>query len=152
MSAADTFTVRDPAFEARVRDSFARQPLMGFIGAELVSVTPGRCEIRLPYRAELSQQNGFFHGGIVGTLADNAGGFAGYSLMAHDSGVLTVEFKLNLMAPASGECLIACGEVVRAGRNLVVTRADCYVEQDGQRNLCATMQQTLMAMHGKGLA
>lgn len=145
------FEARDPLFAQRVREGFRKQALMDFIGAELLAVEPGRCAIRLPFRAELGQQNGFFHGGIVGTLADNAGGFAAYSLMPHDSGVLTVEYKLNLMAPANGEVLVAEGEVVRAGRNLVVSRAEVFVERDGQRSHCASMQQTLMTMHGKGL-
>lgn len=146
------FEARDPLFEQRVRESFRAQPMMAFIGAELVSVQPGACAIRLPFRTELAQQNGFFHGGIVGTLADNAGGFAAYALMPSDSGVLTVEYKLNLMAPANGEVLIAEGEVLRAGRNLVVSRAEVYVEREGRRIHCASMQQTLMTMHGKGLA
>lgn len=148
---ASSFEARDPMFERRVRDSFHMQPLMAFIGAELVSVEPGRCVIRLPFRPELAQQNGFFHGGVVGTLADNAGGFAAYALMPHDSGVLTVEYKLNLMAPAAGEVLVAEGDVVRAGRNLVVSRAEVYVERESSRIHCASMQQTLMTMHGKGL-
>lgn len=146
-----TFEARDPMFERRVQESFRMQPLMAFIGAELVSVAPGRCVIRLPFRPELAQQNGFFHGGIVGALADNAGGFAAYALMPHDSGVLTVEYKLNLMAPAAGDVLVAEGEVVRAGRNLVVSRAEVHVEREGERVHCASMQQTLMTMHGKGL-
>ena len=151
---ADTprFTPLDPEFADRVRASFAAQPMMDFIGAVLGEVVPGACEIRLPYRPELSQQNGFFHGGIIGTLADNAGGYAGYSLMAADAGVLTVEYKLNLMAPAKGHELVAEGSVVRAGRNLVVTRADVHVIGEAGKILCATMQQTLMTMHGKGLA
>ncbi|MCB1901065.1 MAG: PaaI family thioesterase [Rhodocyclaceae bacterium] len=146
------FEARDPLFEQRVRESFRMQPLMAFIGAELVAVTPGRCEIRLPFRNELAQQNGFFHGGIIGTLADNAGGFAAYSLMPHDAGVLTVEYKLNLMAPADGEMLRAEGDVVRAGRNLVVSRAEVHVAQGDRWVHCASMQQTLMTMHGKGVS
>ena len=152
MKTAPIFTPRDPVFAARVRASFEAQPLMGFIGATLVSVEPGLCVIELPFRSELAQQNGFFHGGIVGTLADNAGGFAAYSLMAPEAGVLTVEYKLNLMAPAKGERLVAEGAVLRSGRNLVVSRAEVYVLGEAGKIHCATMQQTLMTMHGNGVA
>lgn len=152
MTTAPSFTPRDPDYAARIRAGFDAQPLMGFIGAALTAVAPGRCVIELPFRPELAQQNGFFHGGIVGTLADNAGGFAGYTLMAADAGVLTVEYKLNLMAPAQGERLIAEGQVLRAGRSLVVSRAEVYVLGPAGKTHCATMQQTLMTMHGKGVA
>lgn len=152
MTEATDWQVRDPDFEARVQRSFDAQPLMHFIGARLVLVTAGACVIELPYRKELGQQNGFFHGGIIGTLADNAGGFAAYTLMPADSGVLTVEYKINLMAPAKGDRLVAEGHVMRAGRTLVVSRADVYAENRAARIHCATMQQTLMTMHGKGVA
>lgn len=130
----------------KVRRSFDAQPLMNHLGARLVSLAPGACTIELPFREVLAQHNGFFHGGVIGMLADNAGGFAGYTLMPDDAGVLTVEYKLNLMAPAIGELLVAEGEVVRAGRNLVVTRAEVFVERKAARIHCATMQQTLMTM------
>jgi uncharacterized protein (TIGR00369 family) len=110
------FVAKDPNFERRVRDSFGRQRVMTLIGAEMASVTPGHCEIRLPYKPELSQQHGFFHGGVVGMVADSAGGYAAYSLMPADASVLTVEYKMNLLAPGDGEVLIARGEVLRAGR------------------------------------
>jgi len=132
---------------AKVRREFDAQPLMSFLGAELTHVSPGECVIELPYRDELSQHHGYFHGGVVGMLADNAGGFAGYSLMPDAASVLTVEYKINLMAPAVGERMIAEGSVVRAGRNLVVTRAEVYVLNKGERKHCASMQQTLMTMH-----
>lgn len=138
----------DPHYADRVRGSFSRQQAMAFIGATLTEVGPGRCEIRLPFKPELSQQHGFFHGGIVATVADNAGGYAAFTLMPADSGVLTVEYKINLTAPADGELLIAWGEVLRAGRNLVVSRADVIVVKGGRETLCATMLQTLMTMTG----
>jgi uncharacterized protein (TIGR00369 family) len=143
------FEARDPDFEQRVRASFARQQLMRFIGAELGTVAPGRCEIRLPYREELSQQHGFFHGGVIGMIADSAGGYAAYTLMPGDSSVLTVEYKMNLLAPGDGELLVADGHVLRAGRNLVISRAEVYVLKGGREAHCATMQQTLMTMHGR---
>lgn len=143
------FEPRDPDFAERVRASFARQRMMEFIGAELTEVRPGYCEIRLPFRAEITQQHGYFHGGVIGTLADVAGGYAGFSLMPADSSVLTVEYKLNILAPGNGERLIAHGHVVKAGRNLVITRAEVFAERGNHRLLCAAMQQTLMTMHGR---
>ena len=122
---------------------------MNHIGAEIGAVSPGRCEIRLPYSDDLSQQHGFFHGGVVGTIADSAGGYAGFSLMAAGDGILTVEYKMNLMAPADGDLLIARGEVVRAGRTLTVARADVYVVKEGKETQCAVMQQTLMRIVGR---
>ncbi|MDX1433191.1 MAG: PaaI family thioesterase [Gammaproteobacteria bacterium] len=146
---AAAFAVRDPHYAERVRASFARQRVMRLLGAELTRVDPGRCEIRLPFKPELCQQHGFFHGGVVGVIADSAAGYAGYTLMPADSSVLTVEYKMNLLAPADGDTLIARGSVLRPGRNLVVTRADVTVSKDGVQQLCATMLQTLMTMHGR---
>ena len=104
--ARSTFKPRNPDWEASVRDSFARQKVMTLIGAELGAISPGHCEIRLPYRDALTQHNGYFHAGITATIVDNAGGFAGFTLMPPGSDVLTVEFKLNLLAPADGEYLV----------------------------------------------
>jgi uncharacterized protein (TIGR00369 family) len=146
---ARQFEARDPDFERRVRSSFARQQLMRFIGAEISSLSPGRCEIRLPYREELSQQHGYFHGGVIGMVADSAGGYAAYTLMPADSSVLTVEYKMNLLAPGDGDLLVADGHVLKAGRNLVISRAEVYVFKGGREAHCATMQQTLMTMHGR---
>jgi uncharacterized protein (TIGR00369 family) len=142
------FLPANPAFEARVRDSFARQTAMRFIGARLAEVTPGRCRIELPARAELGQQHGFVHGGIVGMIADSAGGYAAFSLMPADVSILTVEFKINLLAPARGKLLVAVGTVVKPGRTLSITRAEVFAHDNGSETLIATMQQTLMAMHG----
>lgn len=142
-----TFTARDPGYEQRVRDSFARQQVMSFLGAALDDVAPGYTQISLPYRPELSQQHGFFHGGIVGTIADSAAGYAGYTLMAADASVLTVEYKLNLIAPADGDRLIARGKVIRPGKNLVVAEADVFVSRNGADRQCAVLLQTLMCMH-----
>ena len=111
-----------PDYEARIRASFAAQGIMDLLGARLQAVGPGHCEIRLPYRPQLSQQDGFFHAGVTSTIADSAGGYAGYSVMPADSRVLTVEYKMNLVAPARGELLVARGNVLKAGRTLVVTR------------------------------
>ncbi len=140
---------RDPAFARRVADSFARQGAMAHLGAELAAVGPGAVEIRLPYRAEVSQQHGFFHGGVVATIADSAGGYAAYSLMPRDASVLTVEYKINLVAPAKGQALVARGRVVKPGRTLSVTAVDVFAVDGGRETLCAVMQQTLICLHGK---
>lgn len=119
---------------------------MAYLGAELQSVEPGRVTVGLAFRSELSQQHGFFHAGIVSTIADSAGGYAGFTLFPADSGVLTVEFKVNLIAPAEGERAVAVGEVLRHGRTLTVCQLDAYVEKDGRRTHCATGLQTLMCL------
>ncbi len=119
---------------------------MALLGAELKTLRPGFCEIVLPYRKELSQQHGFFHGGIVGTLADDAAGYASYTLMEKNASVLTVEYKLNLLAPADGELLAARASVVKPGRTLTVTQADVFVTKGGAEKLCATALTTMMAL------
>ncbi len=143
------FTPRDPAYQERVRASFARQQFMGLLGAELTALTPGLCEIRLAYRPELSQQHGYFHAGVIGTLADNACGYSAYSLMPADWSILTVEYKLNLIAPGDGDLLLARGQVVKAGRTLTICRSDVLVFRGGDETLCAVSQQTLMGLAGK---
>ncbi len=140
------FEPRTPDYERIVRDSFARQGFMATLGAELVSVEPGRAEIAVPYSGAIAQQHGYFHGGAIGAIADSAGGYAGFSLMPADSTVLTVEYKLNIVAPGRGERLVARGEVIRPGRTLTVTRADVFAVEDGAETLCATMQQTLICL------
>ncbi|GIX29402.1 MAG: thioesterase [Burkholderiales bacterium] len=143
------FTAPDPRYAERVRASFARQGIMGHLGAALTEVRPGYCEIRLPFRPELAQQHGYFHGGVIGTLGDSAGGYAAFTLMPADAGVLTVEYKMNLLAPGDGELLIARGRVIKAGRSLVVSQADVAVVKDGTERLCAILLQTLMTIQGK---
>ncbi len=143
------FIPRDPGYEPRVRESFARQGAMRLIGAQLAELAPGYCAITLVPRPELAQQHGYVHAGIVSTIVDSAGGYAGFTLFPADSSVLTVEFKLNLLAPADGERLVAEGFVVKPGRTLVITRGEVHAERAGKRTLVALMQQTLMVMHGK---
>lgn len=140
------FEPRNPAFESRVRSSFQRQALMGLFGAEITGLSPGHCEISLPYRDDLTQQHGFFHGGVVGAVADNAAGYAAFSLMAAADSVLTVEYKLNLMAPSDGDRLIARANVVRPGRTLSVARSDVFVAKGGVEKLTATALVTLMTL------
>ena len=143
------FEPRNPDWEATVRASFTRQGVMGLIGAEMGALAPGHCEIRLRYRSDLSQQHGFFHAGVTSTIVDSAGGYAGLTLMPAGADVLTVEFKLNLLAPADGDYLVAEGQVLKTGRNLVIARGEVYAIRNGVATHCATMQQTLMTMHAK---
>ena len=143
------FAPPNPDYAARVRASFDRQGAMRLIGARLAEVRPGFCSIELPYRQDLTQQHGYVHAGIVSAIADSAGGYAGFTLFPADASVLTVEYKLNLIAPAAGDRLLAEAEVVKPGRTLAITRGEVYAETNGKRSLCAIMQQTLMVMHGK---
>jgi uncharacterized protein (TIGR00369 family) len=143
------FTPAVADYADRVRASFARQGAMAMIGATVVAVDAGYCALALTPRPELLQQHGYVHAGILAALVDSAGGYAGYTLFPEDSSVLTVEYKLNLIAPARGERIVAEGSVVKPGRTLAVTRGEVYAERDGARTLVAIMQQTLMVMRGK---
>ncbi len=140
------FKIRDEDYVARIRGSFARQRFMLNIGASLKEVGPGFVEIHLPYSKELTQQHGFFHGGLIGTIADNAGGFSSFTLMKETDSILTVEFKLNIMAPANGELLISRGRVIRPGRQISVAGADVFIVRNGEESICATMLGTFMTM------
>jgi uncharacterized protein (TIGR00369 family) len=122
---------------------------MQLIGARLLELRPGYCAIELPYRDDLTQQHGYVHAGIVSAIADSAGGYAGFTLFPADASVLTVEYKLNLIAPAAGERLVAAAEVVKPGRTLAITRGEVYAEAEGKSTLCAIMQQTLIVLAGK---
>lgn len=144
-----TFDTAYAGFAERVRESFARQGAMALIGAALVDVRPGYCAIALAPRPEVAQQHGYVHAGVLATLVDSAGGYAGYTLFPEESSVLTVEFKINLLAPAHGERIVAEGFVVKPGRTLAITRGEVHAERSGERTLVAIMQQTLMVMRGK---
>ena len=139
---AHAFQAIDPNFEARVRASFARQKAMDLIGARLTVVEPGYTEIALPYRPALTQQKAYVHGGILGMIADSACGYAAYSLMPATSSLVTVEYKINILAPARGD-LVARGQVIRPGRTLTVARGEIFTA-DGTH--VASMQQTLMML------
>ena len=139
----------DPAL--RVRASFNRQRLMQTIGAVLEDVTPGRVSIRLPFREDLTQQHGFLHAGAIASVADSACGYAALSLMPEDAGVLSIEFKVNMLAPAKGDAIIARAEVIRSGRNIMVCRADVHAVTGADEKLCAAMQGTMMVVSGRGL-
>ncbi len=141
------FQPQDPEFEQRVRASFGKQRVMETIGATLASVRPGEVDILLPFRADLTQQHGFLHAGIVTTIVDSACGYAALSLMPPGAGVLTVEYKVNLLAPAAGTHMVARGHVTRPGRTLTVCAGDVFAYHDGQEKLVVTMLATMMAIH-----
>ena len=144
---------RDSATDAaslqRVRESFARQGLMKHLGAELASLSSGQCEIRVKHRSELTQQHGYFHAGVTASIADSASGYAAYSTMPEDFSVLTVEYKINLVAPAEGDSLIARARVVRSGKTLKICAADVFAVNGAEEILCATSLSTIMALAGR---
>lgn len=143
------FEPKDLAFAARVRDSFARQGAMATLGATLSEVSPGRVAIELPWSAHLTQQHGFLHAGMVATALDSACGYAGFTLMPAEAAVLTIEFKINLLAPAKGQRFRMVGEVVKPGRTVTVVEGKAFAIDEGREKLVATMHATLMAVVGR---
>lgn len=141
--------VSDPHFAERVLASFAKQNAMHLIQAAMLLVEHGKAEIHVPHWEGIEQQHGFVHGGVVGMIADSAAGYAAMTVVPASASVLTVEYKMNLVAPADGEKLVARGQVVRPGRTLIVTQAEVFAVKEGKETLCALMQQTIMVMHGK---
>jgi uncharacterized protein (TIGR00369 family) len=144
--AVNSFNPRDPDWERRCRDSFAAQQYMRLIGGEIVSLAPGQCIVAVRMKPELTQQRGFLHGGVTAALADTAAGFAAYSLMPAGSSPLTVEFKINLMAPAAGERFLASGNVVRSGRTLTIVEVDVSAQAKGETQMIAKMLATLICL------
>jgi len=136
----------NPNFANEVSANFAQQSIMKLIGASLTLIEPGVVEITLPFRQDLTQQNGYLHAGIVTTIADSACGYAAFTLMPEGSGVLSVEFKVNLLRRAKGENFLARAEVIKAGRTLTVVRADVFALTEDKRTLVATMQGTMMCL------
>lgn len=143
------FEPRNPDFAARCRDSFRRQKAMALIGAEMGAIEAGFCRLELPYREELTQQHGFFHGGILTALADSAAGYAAFSLYGAEDSVMTVELKMNLMAPARGERLLAEARVTRSGRTLSVVEMDVFAQQAGGRTPVAKGLGTWICLAGR---
>jgi uncharacterized protein (TIGR00369 family) len=141
-----SFEPRDPDFEARVRGSFARQAAMATFGARLARVAAGEVEIELPFGAHLTQQHGYLHAGVVAAVVDTACGYAALTLTEPGAEVVSVEFKLNLLAPAVGDSLAARARVLRPGRNITVCAGDVYARNAGSEKLVATMLATLMAV------
>ena len=144
-------TPHDPNFEQRTRDSFARQPAMATLGVTIEEVAPGRVVVAMPYRADLTQQHGFVHAGVVATGLDSACGYAAFTLMPADAGVLTIEFKINLLAPARGPVLRFEGQVTKAGRTISVVDGRAFQHESGrdERKLVATMTATIMTVTGR---
>ena len=133
----------------RIRTSFDKQGLMRTIGATLGSIASGQVEIVLVPNPEVSQQHGFVHAGAVSAIADTAAGYAALSLMPEDRGVLTTEFKINLLAPATGERIVARGKVIKTGRTLTLAQTEVFAETQGKERLIAFLTATLMAIHGR---
>ena len=144
-----TFVPSDPDFERRVRASFARQNVMSLFQATLARVAPGQVDIALPVRSELCQQHGFVHAGVVTSIVDSACGYAALSLMPPGTGVLSIEFKTNLLAPAKGASLSARGRVLKPGRNIFVCAGDVFALEDGGETLVATMLATMMVVRDR---
>jgi uncharacterized protein (TIGR00369 family) len=146
-------TPRDPDFERRVRESFMRQKFMATLGATLDVVRAGEIHIGFAHRDELTQQHGYLHAGVLAAVADSACGYAALSLMEPGTGVLSIEFKINMLAPAVGERFLAVGRVVRSGRTITVCSADVSAHHEGATVQVALMQATMMAVRGrKGLS
>lgn len=127
-----------------IEDSFSRQGFLRNFGARLAALEPGRCVIELPFGDVVSQQQGLFHGGAIGAVADSAGGYAAMTRLPEAGDVVTLEYKINFLRPAAGELIIATGTVLRAGRSVVVTRVDVHARKDGRDVLCAAIQQSVM--------
>lgn len=136
-------------FKKKVADSFSRQRFMELINAQLIDVQPGFCEIHVPYHVSLTQQHGYFHAGVISTIADNTAGYASFSLMEEDSSILTAEFKLNLLSPGDGELLIGRSHVIKSGRTLTVCRSEVFIKKDGKEKLCAAGQSTLIELKNR---
>lgn len=149
MKEKQRFAAIDAEYEARVRESFSRQGLMKHLRAELVGLGAGHAEIHVPFQEKVTQQHGFFHAGVSGAIADTACGYAAYTLMPADSSVLTVEYKMNLLAPADGKKLMARARVLRSGRTLKICVADVYAVKSKTEVHCATMLATIMCLAGK---
>ena len=138
---------KDINFAEKVRESFSRQPAMALIGAELIRIAPGEVDIRLPYRPDLTQQNGFLHAGMTAAIVDSACGYAAFSLMPAGSDVLTAEYKINLLSPATGDYFLAEGRIIKAGKTLTVARGDVFAVTGNDKKLIATMQSTVVCIN-----
>ncbi|MCR6734523.1 MAG: PaaI family thioesterase [Afipia sp.] len=140
------FQVQDPDYDARVRRTFTNQPAMATLGISLARIEPGTLELQMPYDAKFSQQNGFLHAGAISTALDTACGLASYTLMPARADILTVEFKINLLAPAKGQTFRFVGSVVKPGRTLVIAEGRALANDGGREKLIATMSATMMTM------
>ena len=143
------FQPQDPHYEQRVRASFLRQQAMKTIGAFLSDIAPGRAVIELPFSEALTQQHGFLHAGMIATALDSACGYAAFTLMPHGAGILTIEYKINLVAPGKGQLFRMEGTVVKPGRTITVVEGRAFAIEDGRDKLIATMTATEMTITGR---
>ncbi len=141
-----SFESKDPSFETRVRQNFVRQGFMAAIGATMTRVSPGEVDIELAFRSDLTQQQGYMHGGVVAAIVDSACGYAALSLMPAGTEVLTVEYKVNFLTPARGSRMIASGRVTRPGRTITVCTGDVFAVDGEARTLVATMLTTMLGV------
>ncbi len=144
------FEPRNPAWEKKSREIFERQSFMRMIGARIALLSPGACDIELPYREDLCQQNIYLHGGVITSIADTSCGIASSTLLSPEAGILSVEFKYNMMAPAAGERFIARGRVVKPGRTLTIAESAVFAVKDGVETEIGRMLATMIALEGKG--
>lgn len=144
------FEPRNPAWEKKSREIFERQSFMRMIGARISLLSPGVCDIELPYREDLCQQNIYLHGGVITSIADTSCGIASSTLLSPEAGILSVEFKYNMMAPAAGERFIARGRVVKPGRTLTIAESAVFAVKDGVETEIGRMLATMIALEGKG--
>ena len=143
------FEPKDAGYKEKVIESFKRQEVMKTLNASVQTVRPGEVELKLPYQQNLTQQHGFIHAGIVSTVLDSACGYAAFSLMPEKAAVLTIEFKINLLAPAKGDWFRAVGKVKKSGKNITVTEGELFSHADGQEKLVATMVGTIMSVYDR---
>ena len=143
------FTPKDKNYRNKVQESFDRQRAMKSLGVTIENIEPGRIELKMPYLEEYTQQHGFVHAGILSTAMDSACGYAAFSLMPEESAVLTIEYKLNLLAPAKGDFFLLIGEVLKAGRTVIVCQAEAYSNEEGEQKLVAQMTGTMMMILGR---
>jgi uncharacterized protein (TIGR00369 family) len=141
--------IKNPDYKQTILDEFKAQKFMAFINARVTKIEPGHCEIEVSYKEDLSQHHGYLHAGITGTLADNASGFAAYTVIEKGSSIVTSEYKINFLSPVVGEKIIARGNVVKAGKTLIVCRSDVYDVKSGVEKLCATALLTMVEIKGK---
>jgi len=153
VAAVASFKPGDPAYATRVSASFERQSMMRLLGASLERVAPGEVDIHLPFRADLTQQHGFLHAGVTTSIADSACGYAALSLMPPGAAVLTVEFKVNLLAPAAGQTFVARGRVLKAGRTLTICSGDVFaVGGDEEKHVLAMLGTIMTVQNRSGLS
>ena len=141
---AANWPVSDSRFAESVRQSFAMQQFLEMIGAKLETIEPGACVIRMPVGPRLGQQHGYVHGGVIAAIADTAGGYAALSLMPSESSVVTVEFKINFLAPGRGQVLVACGSVVHRGKTLSIVQSDVFALEHGAEVHITAMQASMI--------